>query len=157
MLPFLAVEIPKKRRTCDQEAASDRTQKLPPNQWNGSDMHLPSNQMARWYNFPFGPNKGRTKRVQTNVIIATLVIKCGLEMTSINIVGEIRDVVQRKWTVFNPTIQEPLIVAHAWFGWLHRNGHNQMRGSTLPTSPQTRSKPFATLSKMVCITKSQKL
>ena len=74
------------------------------------------------------------------MVIPSLVVKRGLVMTSTDIARKIRDVVLRKWTVFDPTVKEPLVVAHARLAWFYRDRHNEVRGVDFTNFPPNKER-----------------
>ena len=74
------------------------------------------------------------------MVISALFVKSGLEMTISDIARKIRDVVQREWTVFDPTVKEPLVVAHTRLAWLYGDRHNEVWGVDFTNFPPNKER-----------------
>lgn len=80
------------------------------------------------------------------MVISALVVKSSLEMTISDLARKIRDVVKRERTVFDPTVKEPLVVAHTRLARLYGDRHNEVRGVDFmdfpPNKERTIRHPF---------------
>ena len=77
---------------------------------------------------PLKSKVGSTFCRKTNMVIATLIVASGLKITLVNVSGKVSNKIQRKREIFDPQIEESLVVAHARLRWLHSDRHNQVRG-----------------------------
>ena len=78
-------------------------------------------------NVKYQPSHSSPKKVELDGCKSALVVKSGLEMTISDIARKIRDVVQEEWTVFDPKVKEPLVVAHTRLARLYGDRHNEVR------------------------------
>ena len=61
---------------------------------------------------------------KTDMVIATFIVASGLKTAFVKVTGKVSNKIQRKGKIFDPQIEESLIVAHARFGRLNSNWHD---------------------------------
>ena len=76
---------------------------------------------------PLNAKVGSTFCRKTNMVIPTFIVASDLKIALLNVSGEISNNIQRR-EIFDPQIEESLVVAHAGLTWLHSDRHNQVRG-----------------------------
>ena len=65
---------------------------------------------------------------KTNMVIATFIVASGLKITLVNVSGKVSNEIQRKREIFDPQIEESLVVTHVRLRWLYSDRDNQVRG-----------------------------
>ena len=73
---------------------------------------------------PLKAKPGATIWRKTDMVIVTFIVASGLKTAFVNVTGKVSNKTQRKGKIFDPQIEESLIVAHAGFGRLNSNWHD---------------------------------
>ena len=87
---------------------------------------------------PLKAKVGSTFCRKTNTVITTFIVASGLKITLVNVSGKVSNKIQRKREIFDPQIEESLVVAHARLRWLYSDRHNQVRGQHFSNFPPDR-------------------
>ena len=77
---------------------------------------------------PLKAKVGSSFRRKTNMVIATFIVASGLKITLVNVSGKVSNEIQRKREIFDPQIEESLVVTHVRLRWLYSDRDNQVRG-----------------------------
>lgn len=62
------------------------------------------------------------------MVVTTFIVTSGLKVTLVIVSGKVSNKIERKREIFDPQIEESLVVAHARLRWLYSDRHNQVRG-----------------------------
>ena len=58
------------------------------------------------------------------MVITTFIVTSGLKITLVNVLGKVSNKIQGKREIFDPQIEESLVVAHVRLRWLYSDRHN---------------------------------
>ena len=73
---------------------------------------------------PLKAKVGSTFCRKRNMVITTFIVASVLKITLVNVSGKVSNKIQGKREIFDPQIEESLVVTHARLRWLYSDRHN---------------------------------